>query len=668
MGDILKTQVRRVGDHIGGYGVVFGDQVHKDLEGDYFTPRTEFWLDTYRDQPVLFDHALGFLPSGVPDDMPSRFKMGRVVKVTQDDVGLWVEAQITEHGEWVDAVLELIDRGVLHWSSGAVSHLVKREADGWLSSWPIVEWSATATPAEPRNTNIARLKHLVKSQDAGSGAPGAQADEAAQVSSDRPVSHESHTNGDTVMKLNETTVRALVKAYADVNESDVLAAVEAVKQEGGGDNMISEALRPLADELAGMSGASAEDTLAYLIAWVADHAAGAEPEEEAPEEALDEMPPEPMMLSVDQEKLEQMMDKRFAGLMQGLLADKPKGAALTPQQKSVGQIGRADKPLTLGRWIKAVADKNHAVLERYHPRIKASYKALGIDPDTAGGYLVPVEQSNQVIELLRDSAKVLPLCRTIPMNSATLTIPEQTGGATAYWVGENAQITDSEETFGQKLLVAKKLGVLVKLSNELLSDSDPAIDALIREDIARVAALEVDRVILAGSGAAGEPLGVLNAGATTTPLNAAPTYALLSSAISRIEQENVMEEPTWQWVFSPREKDTLRQLEDDNGNLIYAGPGAYQQAAAGPMPGTLLGFPFQTTTQIAVDANTETQMYFGQWQDVVVGQRKTLEIVASNEAGTAFEYDQTWIRAILRLDVVLRHAESIEVLTDVRTS
>jgi HK97 family phage major capsid protein len=86
------------------------------------------------------------------------------------------------------------------------------------------------------------------------------------------------------------------------------------------------------------------------------------------------------------------------------------------------------------------------------------------------------------------------------------------------------------------------------------------------------------------------------------------------------------------------------------------------------MPGTLLGFPFQTTTQIAVDANTETQMYFGQWQDVVVGQRKTLEIVASNEAGTAFEYDQTWIRAILRLDVVLRHAESIEVLTDVRTS
>jgi len=663
MGDTLKTQVRRVGDCIGGYGVVFGDQAHRDLEGDYFTRDTEFWLDTYRDQPVLYDHAMGYLPPSISADMPSRFKFGRVVKVTPDEVGLWIEAQITEHGEWVDAVLALIERGVLHWSSGAVSHLVKREQDGQLSSWPIIEWSTTPTPAEPRQTNVVRLKHLVQDQDGDQRTPEAQADKAAPASDTAPVIDSQSTNGDTAvtLKLNDLTVKALVSAYADSNVADIQAAIDAVKQEGGGENMIAQALQPLADQLAEMAGADAESTLAYLIAWVAEHAATEAPEPEAEPEPLPEMVGD--VLSVNQGALDAAVQKAVAKAMQ---SDKPRGGALTPQQKNIQLGGRAEKPLTLGRWIKAVANHDHATLNQHHGRIKAAYKALGIDPDTAGGYLVPVEQSNQVIELLRASAKVLPLCRTLPMNSATLSIPTQTGGATAYWVGENASITDSEQTFGQKLLVAKKLGVFVKVSNELLEDSDPAIDAVIREDIARVSALAVDSAILTGSGINGEPLGILGSGATATPLNAAPTYDTLSAAVSRVEVENVMEEPTWQWVFSPREKDTLRQLEDTAGNLIYAGPGAYQQAAAGPLPGTLLGFPWQTTTQIAVDANSETRMFFGQWQDVIVGQRKTLEIMASSEAGDAFQYDQTWIRAVLRLDVVLRHPESIEILTDVQ--
>lgn len=229
----IKTQVRRIGDRIGGYGVVFGDPMHKDLEGDYFTPETEFWLDTYRNQPVLYDHALGSLPPGFYDIPPSGLVFGQVVKVVPDEIGLWIEAQITEHNEWVEAVLELIDRGVLHWSSGSAPHLVKRDPDGRIISWPIIEWSATPTPAEPRQTNVVRLKHFVQFQDAGSGAPGAQADEAARALSDRPVSlsHADLSNGVRKMKRDKKTARALVWAYANANAPEILTALKGIKQE-----------------------------------------------------------------------------------------------------------------------------------------------------------------------------------------------------------------------------------------------------------------------------------------------------------------------------------------------------------------------------------------------------------------------------------------------------
>jgi len=464
------------------------------------------------------------------------------------------------------------------------------------------------------------------------------------------------------MSINKNAALAMIRAYAEAERENIMAAVKQAEEGGNGENMIAEALRPLAEELAKIAGVGTDEALAVLTQFVASAVAAPEP---APE-------PEPSMASAGatppetlSAQLPKLVEETVAKALRDLLPDTPQGGVLTRKNVNLN-LQRDDRPPTLGGWIKAITQKRWDVLERYHTRIKAEHKALGIDPDTAGGFLVRVEHTNQIIELLRKETVVLPLCRQFPLNSSTVTIPSQTGGASVSWVGESENIPASQPTFGQKRLVAKKMAVLVQLSNELLEDSDPAIDALIREDIARAAAEEMDRVILEGTGLGGEPLGILGAGVTATALNAAPTYAALSAAIKRIEVEDVAKNPTWAWVFSPREKHALRMLEDTAGNLIFAGPGPYQQAIAGAPPATLLDYPWHTTNVIEADASSETRMFFGQWQDVVVGLRKSLEILASAEAGTAFQTDQTWIRAILRMDVVLRHPESIEVLTDVQ--
>src|SRR5947199_4822959 len=78
--------------------------------------------------------------------------------------------------------------------------------------------------------------------------------------------------------------------------------------------------------------------------------------------------------------------------------------------------------------------------------------------------------------------------------------PKLTGGSTAYWVGEATSLTESTPSTGNLDLQAKKLGVFVKINNELLRFASPSAEGLIRLDMARVAALKADLAMLEGTG------------------------------------------------------------------------------------------------------------------------------------------------------------------------
>lgn len=656
------TRVKRLENgNIGGYGVVWGGPTERDLEGDYFTHHTNFWLNTYHDQPVLFDHALNTTLPGMETLSAEDVKFATVKAFRPDDIGLWLEAAIDEHNEWVDAVLSLIDKGVLHWSSGSTPHMVRRAEDGYVKSWPIVEMSVTPTPAEPRNTEVLRTKHLVNDQGPEGAPENSPTGELARAgAADVEVQADQTEVTEMTLHMDELTVKAVIRAYATQHVEDIRAAVK----QGG---QMEESLRPLASELAQFAGTDEETALAVLVQFVAENAMPA-PAEEPPMPAEGQSIGEGEMLSVSPDQLNQMVEAATAKAL-GKVMGPQNGGGYKTKNVNLNLNAEDNRPHTLTRWLRATRDHDWAYINSRKNTIKAAYKAMGINPDTAGGYLVAPEHSTQIIELLRSDSVVLPLCRHQPMASNELEVPSLTGGATVRWGAENAQIQSDDGSTGQKLLVAKKMTVMLKVSNELIEDSDPSIDAILREDIARAAAAETDRVILRGTGQASEPQGMLYSNATATALNAALTYATLNAATYRVMVENVAQTPPLQWVLHPRELTNLRELEDTAGNLIWVAGGA-PGTIANANPGTLLGYPVNWTTQINIDTtdNNETTAYYGQWNDVLVGMRKTLEIMASQEAGDAFEYDQTWIRAVARMDVVLRHDESIEVLTDIRDS
>lgn len=330
--------------------------------------------------------------------------------------------------------------------------------------------------------------------------------------------------------------------------------------------------------------------------------------------------------------------------------------------------------LMAGRWFRALA------AGKGDPERAARYvKQVWKDEDFAkqlseavfsdGGAIVPDEYMAEIIELLRATAVVRQLgATTVTMNSGSMTIPRQTGASTARYVGENQNIEASQPAFGQIQLSAKKLAALVPMSNDLLRDSSPNADTIVRDDIVAVMSLREDLAFIRDDGTNNTPKGlhhwalpahVFDSLGDTLDL----VTATAAQAIRQIEESNV---PMLRmgWIFTPRTKWFLMSLRDGNGNLVFE-PEMRQ--------GTWFGIPFRTTTQIPNNqgaGNNESTIYLADFAQAIIGENMSLTVDVSTEASWwdgsqlrgAFSEDQTVVRAIARHDFAVRHEAAISVV------
>lgn len=142
---------------IGGYLVRFTDAQQKDLTGEYFTADTYLGAQKGNGVDTIFHHGRPItLKSSVAKATASEIAKFQdhifaPVKTKQDAIGIWAETVMDMSDAYEKRVFGLTKAGKLGWSSGAVGHLVKVEADGKITRWPIGEASITPTPAEPLN-------------------------------------------------------------------------------------------------------------------------------------------------------------------------------------------------------------------------------------------------------------------------------------------------------------------------------------------------------------------------------------------------------------------------------------------------------------------------------------------------------------------------------------
>jgi HK97 family phage major capsid protein/HK97 family phage prohead protease len=137
---------------------------------------------------------------------------------------------------------------------------------------------------------------------------------------------------------------------------------------------------------------------------------------------------------------------------------------------------------------------------------------LVVGTPTAGGNLVADELlAGSFIDLLRNRLALAQAGVTMLTGlQGNISIPRQTSAATAYWVGENASPTESQQAIDQVNMTPKTVGAYVDYSRRLLLQSSIDVEGMIRNDLARVIALELDRAGIYGTGSSNQPLGLTN--------------------------------------------------------------------------------------------------------------------------------------------------------------
>ncbi len=155
--------------------------------------------------------------------------------------------------------------------------------------------------------------------------------------------------------------------------------------------------------------------------------------------------------------------------------------------------------------------------------------------NSAGGYLVPDGFESAIINLREEYGVFRQNARVYPMSEPIVYVPRRQSGFTAYYIGENSQGTESDASFSQVKLDAKKLMILPRLSQELSDDAIISLADFVANEMAYAFAVQEDQAGFLGDGTStyGGIIGLRNAllaGSTVTATAGDNTFEELEFA------------------------------------------------------------------------------------------------------------------------------------------
>ena len=159
--------------------------------------------------------------------------------------------------------------------------------------------------------------------------------------------------------------------------------------------------------------------------------------------------------------------------------------------------GRRDA-YSFGKWLQGYVHGD-ADAKRWCQDHGVEARALGEATNSAGGVFVPEIASGQVVRLVEENSVWPAAMQLVQMPSDTVTAVKRLSGVTASWTSENAEISASDPSATDIRLVARKLTVSTRVSNELLADAAAVGDWVIAE-FATAISDKLDQAAVNGDG------------------------------------------------------------------------------------------------------------------------------------------------------------------------
>ena len=286
--------------------------------------------------------------------------------------------------------------------------------------------------------------------------------------------------------------------------------------------------------------------------------------------------------------------------------------------------------------------------------------------NTAGGYLVPTEFGTDITRLTLQYGAFRANTNIVPMSSDSRTDPRQTGFMTATWEGESETGTESQITWDNVSLVAKKLKAITRITNELSDDAAISVgDAVIR-DIARAFAYSEDVAGFNGTGIStyggitGATVALKAAAGTPTTTSAGGVIVGTGNAYSELTLKDFYKVigtcPTYartgaKWFCSPFFHNTVMMALQ-----TAAGGNSVSDISSGGLS-PFLGYQVVPVEIMpTAEANSQICALFGDLsQASKLGDRMSRTISTSEHATvggeSVWELDQLAIKGVERLDI-----------------
>lgn len=270
------------------------------------------------------------------------------------------------------------------------------------------------------------------------------------------------------------------------------------------------------------------------------------------------------------------------------------------------------KFLSLGADLAELEPEERAILKRGVQQ-SAEFRAQSTS-NTAGGYTVPVELSNEIVKSMaawgpmydEAIATVITTAGGNQINIPTVNDTSVTAGAHT----EGTALTDDggkDVTFGQKQLNAYAFDTeFVRFSWELAQDSifsmESLLGSLLGERLGRIANLQ----LTTGTGSSA-PNGIVTA--STAGKTAAAAAAIASDElidlVHSIDPAYRMA-PKVRWMFNDQTLSAIRKLKDGDGNYLWQ-LGNIQTGE----PGRILGYTYAVNQAMANIGASAKPIIFG---------------------------------------------------------
>jgi len=294
----------------------------------------------------------------------------------------------------------------------------------------------------------------------------------------------------------------------------------------------------------------------------------------------------------------------------------------------------------------------------YRALMPLGYESRDVDKGGTGAALVGTDLiPSEFIELLRNQSQVVQAgARMIPNLVGDVDLPRQSAGAAAVWLAAETTDLTTDTTFATDTvsLTPKTVGIRADVTRRMLKQSSTGIEEVIRQDVRQQIGVAVDSAAINGSGASGQPTGVLNAAGTgSVTITGTGTWAEVVELETDVGGANAL---NGSLAYMMRHA----QAGAFKTTLVDSGSGRYLMEVGGSISALASGQRVNGYPAFVTEQAPATTVIFGNWAELLIGMWGVLDVFADQY--TLGDRGGLVVRGFQDMDIALRHGASFSIL------